>query len=127
MKQKRMFLLVVIVAILVSCGGRGNMNFGDNEYPVITVAATGSATQTTYPAVIKGIQDVEIRPKVSGFITQINVKEGQNVGAGQVLFVIDNSTYQASVRQAQAAVNSAKAQLSTAKLTYENSEQLFKD
>lgn len=127
MKQKRMFLLVVIVAILVSCGGRGNMNFGDNEYPVITVAATGSATQTIYPAVIKGIQDVEIRPKVSGFITQINVKEGQNVGAGQVLFVIDNSTYQASVRQAQAAVNSAKAQLSTAKLTYENSEQLFKD
>ena len=103
------------------------MNFGDNEYPVITVAATGSATQTIYPAVIKGIQDVEIRPKVSGFITQINVKEGQNVGAGQVLFVIDNSTYQASVRQAQAAVNSAKAQLSTAKLTYENSEQLFKD
>ena len=69
---------------------------------------------------------MEIRPKVSGFITKLLVQEGQTVKAGQLLFVIDNSTFQASVRQAQAAVNSAKSQLRTAKLTYENSEQLFK-
>ena len=126
MRQKSMFLFAAMAALLVSCGGRPNMKFGDNEYPVTQIESTGSTTQTTYPAVIKGIQDVEIRPKVSGFITKLNVKEGQTVGKGQVLFVIDNSTYQASVRQAQAAVNSAKSQLNTAKLTYENSEQLFK-
>lgn len=126
MRQKSMFLFAAMAALLVSCGGRPNMKFGDDEYPVTQIKSTGSTTQTTYPAVIKGIQDVEIRPKVSGFITKLNVKEGQTVGKGQVLFVIDNSTYQASVRQAQAAVNSAKSQLNTAKLTYENSEQLFK-
>ena len=76
------------------------------------------------PATIKGVQDVEIRPKATGFITQVNVKEGQTVGAGQVLFVIDNETAQQQVRQAQAAVNTAQQQCNTAKLTYENSQKL---
>ena len=49
--------------------------------------------KTTYPAVLKGIQDVEIRPKVSGLITKLYVHEGETVRAGQVLFVIDNSVY----------------------------------
>ena len=83
--------------------------------------------QTTYPATIKGVQDVEIRPKVAGFITKVCVKEGQAVGAGQLLFVIDNETYQAGVRQAQAAVNIATAQCNTAKLTYENNQKLFQE
>lgn len=81
--------------------------------------------QTTYPATIKGVQDVQISPKVGGFLTKIYVKEGQNVSAGQLLFEIDNVTYQAQVRQAQAAVNTAKTQVSTAKLTYDNSRQLY--
>jgi membrane fusion protein (multidrug efflux system) len=80
--------------------------------------------QSTYPATIKGVQDVEIHPKVQGFITQINVKEGQTVSAGQVLFVLDNVTYQAQVRQAQAAVNTAQAACNTAKLSFENSQKL---
>ena len=108
MKQKIMFLLVVTAVLLVSCGKK-NMKFGDNEYPVRTVEAKSAAMQTTYPATIKGIQDVEIRPKVSGFITQVCVKEGQTVGAGQLLFVIDNETYQAAVRQAAAEDVSAES------------------
>jgi membrane fusion protein (multidrug efflux system) len=53
------------------------------------------------------------------------VKEGQTVSADQVLFVLDNVTYQAQVRQAQAQVNTATASLNTAKLTYDNSQKLF--
>ena len=98
---------------------------GDNSYPVQTVSPQSATLQSTYPAVIRGIQDVEIRPKVSGFITKICVKEGQTVKAGELLFVIDNVTYEAAVRQAQASVNTASAQLNTAKLTYENSKKLF--
>ena len=127
MRKKILFVSVAAVAaLLVSCGKKGGMpNFGDNEYPVVTVGTQSADMQTTYPASIKGIQDVEIRPKASGFITKICVKEGQAVGAGQLLFVIDNETYQAQVRQAQAAVNTATAQCNTAKLTYDNSQQLF--
>ena len=123
--MKKIVTLVAIAAMLVSCGGGGGRpSFGDNEFPVVTVGTSNADMQTTYPAVIKGIQDVEIRPKVQGFLTQINVKEGQTVSAGQVLFVIDNETYQAQVRQAQAAVNAAQQQCNTAKLTYDNAQQL---
>ena len=117
-----MFLVMTAASlILSSCGGGGGRpQFGDNEYPVVAVGTQSSETQTTYPATIKGVQDVQISPKVSGFITQINVKEGQTVSAGQVLFVIDNVTYQAQVRQSQASVN-------TAKLSFENSQKLHEN
>ena len=128
MKMKKLMMLAALAATLVSCGGGGGRpNFGDNEYPVTTVGASTADMQATYPASIKGVQDVEIRPKVQGFITRINVKEGQTVSAGQVLFELDNQTYQAQVRQAQAGVNTAQAQLNTAKLTYDNAVQLHKN
>lgn len=125
MKQKKWLMLAAFAAFLFSCGNKNNMKLGDNEYPVVTIGSQNAETQTTYPASIKGIQDVEIRPKVSGFITKLCVQEGQTVKAGQLLFVIDNTTYQAAVHQAQAALNSAKAQLNTSKLTFENSKKLF--
>ena len=126
MKKKTFLMAAVVAAALVSCGGGGGMpNFGDNEFPVEEVKVSSTEMQTTYPATIYGIQDVEIRPKLSGFLTQINVTEGQTVQAGQVLFVIDNETYQATVRQAQASVNTAQSAVNTAKLTYDNSQQLF--
>ena len=125
MKMKKMMMLAAVAATLVSCGGGGGRpQFGDNEFPVVTVGTSSADMQSTYPATIKGVQDVEIRPKASGFIMQINVKEGQTVGAGQVLFVIDNETAQQQVRQSQAAVNTAQQQCNTAKLTYENSQKL---
>lgn len=127
MKTTKILMIAALGTVLASCGGKsgGKPNFADNEYAVRTVATQGTELQTTYPATIKGVQDVQIRPKVSGFLTKVCVHEGQSVGAGQLLFVIDNETYQAQVRQAKAAVNTAKSQLATAKLTYENSKKLF--
>ena len=130
MKTNKFLLVAAMAVTLASCGGGksgGKPDFGDNEYAVRTIQAQEADIQTTYPATIKGMQDVEIRPKVSGFITKLCVKEGQAVKAGQLLFVIDNVTYSAAVRQAKAAVNSAKAQLSTAKLTYNNNQKLFQN
>ena len=129
MEKSKILVLAASALLLVSCGGKsgGRPNFGDNEYPVVTVGTQSASSQATYPASIKGVQDVQISPKASGFITQINVKEGQTVSAGQVLFVLDNVTYQAQVRQAQAAVNTAQASCSTAKLSYENSQKLYEN
>lgn len=126
MKKLSLLAIAAAATVLVSCGNKGGRpNFGDNEFPVQEVTTVSASMQTTYPATIKGIHDVEIRPKVSGFLVQINVHEGQTVSAGQTLFVVDNATYQAAVRQAQAAVNTATAQLNTAKLTYDNAQKLF--
>ena len=125
MKMNKILMCAAATMLLASCGGGGGRpTFGDNEFPVVTVGTSNTTMQSTYPATIKGVQDVEIHPKVQGFITQINVKEGQTVSAGQVLFVLDNVTYQAQVRQAQASVNTAKAALNTSKLNFENSQKL---
>ena len=125
MKIRNSFLLLGVVALLASCGQKGSMNFGDNEFAVRTVEASSASLQTTYPATIKGIQDVQVRPKVSGFVTKVLVHEGQAVAAGQLLFTIDNETYTAAVRQAQAALNTARSQANTSRLTYENNKRLY--
>ena len=126
--KKKMLLFAAATMLLASCGGGGGRpTFGDNEYPVVTVGTSSTQMQTTYPATIKGVQDVQISPKVQGFITQINVKEGQTVSAGQVLFVLDNVTYQSQVRQSQAQVNTAQAACNTAKLSYENAQKLYEN
>ena len=126
--MKKILMFAAVTMLLASCGGGGGRpSFGDNEFPVVTVGTQSTTMQTTFPAVIKGVQDVEIHPKVQGFITQVNVKEGQTVSAGQVLFVLDNVTYQAQVRQAQASVNTAEAACNTAKLSFENSQKLHEN
>ena len=124
MKKNKFLLLAAAAVMFASCGGQqGKM--GDDEYAVRTIETQNTELQTTYPATIRGVKDVEIRPMVSGFITKMYVKEGQTVKKGQVLFEINKVTYEAAVRQASAAVNSAAAQLNTSKLTYENNQKLF--
>lgn len=126
MKIKNCLFVLTLAFTLASCGGKqGGLPKGDDQFAVRTIGTSSADLQTTYPATIKGIQDVEIRPKISGFITQVCVQQGQAVKAGQLLFVIDNVTYQAAVRQARASVASARSQLSTALLSYQNNQKLF--
>ncbi|MGI6243987.1 MAG: efflux RND transporter periplasmic adaptor subunit [Prevotella sp.] len=128
MKIKYCLFVAAATVALASCGGKGSKGmpkFGDNEFAVRTVGTQSGDLQITYPATIRGIQDVDVRPKISGFITKVLVHEGQAVKAGQVMFIIDNETYQAAVRQAQAALNTAKSQANTARITYENNQKLY--
>lgn len=97
---------------------------GDNKYAVATIALSDAQFGVSYPATIRGAQDVEVRPKVAGNIVRQLVDEGDRVKAGQLLFVIDPTQYRAAVEQAQAAVNVIKTNLSTAQLTYNNKKML---
>ncbi len=128
MKIKNCLFIAAAALTLMSCGGKGRQgmpNFGDNEFAVSTIGTQSTGLETTYPATIKGVQDVDVRPKISGFITKVLVHEGQTVSAGQVMFLIDSETYQAAVRQATAALNTARSQANTARLTFENNKKLF--
>jgi len=119
---------LVAALTLVSCGkksGGGLASLQDNEFAVRTAGVSSADMQTTYPATIKGIQDVDVHPKISGFITNVYVHEGQTVSAGQPMFTIDSETYRAQVSQARAALNTARAQANTARLTYLNNKKLF--
>lgn len=120
-------LYLALGAALVACSNdkSAGQGAGVSEYAVQTVATSTAELSTKYPATIKGVQDIEIRPKVSGNITRQLVDEGDFVQAGQVLFVIDPTQYQAAVDQAQAAVKVAKANVSTQQLTVANKKALL--
>lgn len=120
--------LIILLLSLASCSkkndNRAAMMQGDNKYAVATIALSDAQFGVSYPATIRGAQDVEVRPKVAGNIVRQLVDEGDRVKAGQLLFVIDPTQYRAAVEQAQAAVNVIKTNLSTAQLTYNNKKML---
>ena len=95
-------------------------------YKTMTVEAADRTLTTGYAATISGCQTVEIRPQVSGMITDILINEGDFVSKGQVLFVIDQTPYKAAYEIAQANVKSAEAGLSTAQLILDSNKELFK-
>ncbi len=95
------------------------------EYSVMKIAATNQTVSSSYSASIRGKQDIEIYPQVSGIITQLCVKEGQQVRKGQMLFVIDQVPYKAALAIAKANVEAARAGASSAQLTYNSKKVLF--
>ena len=95
------------------------------SYDVLVLEQTSRELSTTYSATIRGKQDIDIRPKVSGYITDIFVKEGSYVSKGKAMFIIDQDQYQAALQTAIANVNVAKAAVDAASLTLESKEKLF--
>lgn len=125
--QSRKVMLVALGVSLFACSNKQQgMQQGVPDYAVITVEATPATLNSSYPATIRGRQDVEIRPNVSGFITKLCVDEGAVVKKGQTLFLIDPVQFEAAVNVARATVNVAEANVSTAKLTAENKRELAK-
>ncbi len=111
------------VSALTACGGQSG-RMGDDEFTVQEITATSSDQVTKYSATIKGLQDIEIRPQVTGFVVKLCVDEGATVHKGQALFLIDPTQYQASFDQAAANVESAKANLKTVSETEVNKKML---
>ena len=89
------------------------------------VSTTDKALTTAYSATIRGRQDIDIYPQVSGTIQELCVSEGEKVHKGQILFIIDQVPYIAALNTAEANVQSARAALATAELTYHSNKELF--
>ncbi len=119
------FAYLAFVLALTACGGKTQMPEASNDYVVMTVQPAEASLNTSYPATIKGIQDIEIRPKIAGHIVKVLVDEGDFVKAGQPLFLIDPVQYKAAVKSAEASINVVKANIATQKLTVNNKKQLY--
>ena len=102
-----------------------NTQKGETYYETLEVSLSDRTLSTGYSAAISGVQTVEIRPQVSGMITEIMIEEGESVRKGQVLFVIDQTPYKAAYEIAAANVKSAEAALSTAQLIYNSNKNLY--
>lgn len=124
MNMKSKIMSMALLLALVSCGEQKGMPEASNEYAVVTVQTTDAELETSYPATIKGLEDIEIRPKVSGFITKLCVDEGDFVRKGQPLFLLERVQFEAAVRAAEASVNVIKANIKTQELNLENKRML---
>ena len=124
--KSRIVFFAFCLALLSSCGNKGNDTGKVPEYAVQELQKTTADLMKAYPATIKGRQDVEIRPQVSGFITKLCVDEGATVRKGQLLFIIDPTQYEAAVRTAKASVATAEAAVNTQQMTVDNKIELNK-
>ena len=107
-----------------SCGNSQQGGMPALSLAVMTVEPTSQELNSAYPATIKGQQDIEIRARVSGYITKLCVDEGAVVHKGQPLFLIDAVPYQKAVQAAEAAVEVAKANVATTQLTVDSKTEL---
>lgn len=120
---KQMMTLICSVT-LAACGQAPTVQT-NSEYEVMGITTSDRELQTTYSASIRGRQDIDIYPQVSGFLTKLCVEEGQSVRKGQVLFIIDQVPYRAALQTAEANVEAARASVATAQLTYDSKKELF--
>lgn len=118
MKLNFVLLLTAVSVMLASCGGSGQQGPGQAQqvqsYPVLELQPRSIELTSSYPATLEGVQTVEIRPRVQGYITDMRVDEGDLVSKGQVLFELNSEEYEQELRSAQADVEAAKAGVSTA-------------
>ncbi len=133
MNNKQISTLALLLAtgglLLPSCKGKGGeggqAQMGAPQLAVMTISTSNTELETGFPCTLEGVNDVEIRPQISGFLTKVHVEDGQYVNKGQVLFTIDQVQLQAAVDQAKAAVAVAQANVNTAQTNANNNKILL--
>ncbi len=120
----KLIVAIAIVLCATSCA-KPVQNQTAKEYKTLTVVQGNSIIDSRYSASLRAEQFVDIRPQISGVITEIAIKEGAQVKRGETLFVIDQVPYRAALDVAKANVASATSALGTAKLNAESGKELF--
>ena len=74
---------------------------------------------------LSAVKQVDLRPRVAGYIQDVSVPEGRFVQEGQALFLIDPRLYQAALNAAEARLREAQAASVLAQAEHARAEQLF--
>ena len=123
------FPFLSILMFLASCGGGEKDQKGGapgapggaqanqvKDYPILTISPHVTTMFSDYPATVQGQQNIEIRPKIDGYIQTIYVDEGATVRRGQLLFRISAPQYEQMVRTAEADIKIAQANVNAAQM-----------
>ncbi len=106
------FLTIVAIGIMAaSCSNPAPQGGGGPKvlpYPVIEVGTRDIVGQSNYPVRLEGVVNSEVRAKISGYITQVLVDEGQTVSKGQALFRLETHTLSEDAQAAKANVEAAQ-------------------
>ncbi len=124
-------LAVGFVAILAGCDSSSNAKPANQgaPAPIVTVSqpiAKDVVEWDEYTGRLEAVQTVEIRARVSGYISQVNFKDGVKVKKGDLLYVIDPRQYVMERDRSAAEVERVRAQLELAKNDLARAERLLK-
>ena len=113
MKNRTLAGAFASLVLLVACGKKQEQapQMGPMPFPVQTITQQDATVYEEYTANLEGQQNVEIRPKVSGFIQKIYVDEGQEVKKGQLLFRLETQTLNQDAAAAKANVDAAQVEV----------------
>ena len=116
---------LLALAVLAGCSGQASE--GPPPAPqvgVATVAIKPVRQWDEYSGRIEAVESVELRPRVSGYIEQVNYREGQEVKKGDVLFTIDARSYRAELARAQADLSRARTRAELGRSEAERARRL---
>lgn len=120
-------LLTVSTLLTVACGSDGEEQ-AQQRPPVPVEVEPAREERVVYyddfPATVRALNEVEVRPQVAGYITDIHFEEGATVREGQRLYTIDTRQYRAAVSSSQADVAAAEADLALAQKDVERYRRL---
>ncbi|MDB5283784.1 MAG: efflux transporter periplasmic adaptor subunit [Bacteroidota bacterium] len=129
----RALALIGILSFLLSlmaCSGKqeqGGWNQGPVAVATTKVTLSKASYYTTYPGTVTALNQVELRPQVSGFITGIFFKDGDHVTQGQKLYTVDAQLYTANYDQAVANLKLQESNLSKAQKDADRYHELEKN
>ncbi len=129
MKRRTIITIVsvVLIATLLFLRSRGILGGGGDTFEVeIEALSRGDIIESVAASgKVQPVTMIKISPEVSGEIIELLVKEGQSVNKGQLLMKINPDIYLAAVNRSEAALNSAKSNLLTAKATFVEAERIY--
>ncbi|HSD64914.1 MAG TPA: efflux RND transporter periplasmic adaptor subunit, partial [Ignavibacteriaceae bacterium] len=123
MKNKKYLMLfaVFVSALFMSCSGdkKDLPQFPPTPVTLYTASTENASYYTEFPGTVVALNEVEIRPEVSGYLTDIYFQDGQHVKKGMKLYAIEQEQY-------KAAYDVAKANYEKAKQDYDRYKELAK-
>lgn len=123
-------LSALSLALLAACGqALANETVAPPPPPEVTVAQPVSepvAEFSEHAGRFVATREIDVRPRISGFLQEVHFREGDTVEKGQLLFVVDPAPFQAEVDRSRAQLNQAEASLGLAAGQLSRGETLFK-
>jgi membrane fusion protein (multidrug efflux system) len=131
MRQRRRYRLVVaglvLIWVLPGCGNGDERAKAAPPPPAVTVVAVAAhdiRPSVTFTGRVQARDKVDLRARVEGFLEKRLFNEGQDVNEGDLLFVIEQAPYKASIVEIQADIQKAQAVLTLAELEVGRASQL---
>ncbi|MBE7506654.1 MAG: efflux RND transporter periplasmic adaptor subunit [Planctomycetia bacterium] len=121
-------LFLFAAALTGSCDSSHKAPPPSREPPVVSIAKPLQIDYQPYADFtgrLAAVEEVEVRPRVGGFLEKVNFQVGSDVGAGDVLFVIDARPFQAEVDRAAAEVSRAESAFKQSEIEYKRIEDLY--